>query len=463
MNDVTRKFVRQIASTGDFPQNTIEETKKAIIDTVGCMIAGVQSPIGRTAIEVLGGFGGAKEATVLGDGRKLPAPIAAYVTGQCCVGPDLSDNYKPGTIIISHPGEGIVPAVLAMAEKINASLEQVFQATILGYETAGRYAEAIEPRRPEVYSFSTHYTLAAAIACAQLLNLDENQTINALGIAGTLAPLPVTMAMWGFRESQRPASWHRDMPGHACFAGVLASLFARTEFKATHLLLENETNYFKIAGSDNYNPDKLFENWGRQFVIDAITYKAIPSCYFNQPCVEAVRLLMKENKLKIDEIDKIDLYAPTMLAKNFSYYPPITSVDTASSVKYLTAMYLLTEDPGPDWYLDFERYLETEAYRHIADKIEVHLDDELQRLLEEDHRLYARAVVTIGETLYEKRVSFVKGSPENPFAMNDIEAKFLKLAGPIVGHKKAESFLETIETYDRTRSMRQIVADLEVE
>lgn len=463
MNGVTRKFVRQIAGIYDFPQNTIKETKKAIIDTVGCMIAGVKSPIGQTAIEVLGGFGGAEEATVIGDGRKLPAPIAAYVTGQCCVGPDLSDNYKPDTIIISHPGEGVIPAVLAMAEKIGASLEQVFRATILGYETAGRYALAIEPRRPEVYSFSTHYTLAAAVACALLLDLDEDRTINALGIAGTLAPLPVTMAMWGFRESQRPASWHRDMPGHACFAGVLACLFAQTKFKATHLLFENETNYFKIAGSDTYDPEKLFENWGCQFVIDAITYKAIPSCYFNQPCVEAVRLLMEENELKIDEIRKIDLYAPTALGKNFSYYPPRTSVDTASSVKYLTAMYLLTEDPGTDWYLEFERYLETEAYRHIAEKIEIHLDDKLQRLLEEDNRLYARAVVWIGETRYEKRVSFVKGSPENPFAMSDIEAKFLNLAAPIVGNKKAEGFLETIESYDRTRNMRQIVADLQVE
>ena len=172
---------------------------------------------------------------------------------------------------------------------------------------------------------------------------------------------------------------------------------------------------------------------------------------------------MEENELKIDEIRKIDLYAPTALGKNFSYYPPGTSVDTASSVKYLTAMYLLTEDPGPDWYLEFERYLETEAYRNIAEKIEVHLDNKLQRLLEEDNRLYSRAVVWVGDTRYEKRVSFVKGSPENPFAMSDIEAKFLNLAAPVVGNKKAEGFLETIETYDRTRSMRQIVADLQVD
>ncbi len=460
MEGVTQQFVQQVVGTESFPEKTITETKKAIIDTVGCMIAGARSPVGRAAIEVFGSFGGLPEATVLGDGRKLPAPIAAYITGQCCVGPDLSDNFKPGTIIISHPGEGIVPAVLAVAEKVDASLQKVFAATILGYEMAGRYALAIEPRRPEVYSFSTHYALAAAVACARVLGFDEAETVNALGIAGTLAPLPVTMAMWGFREDQRPASWHRDMPGHACFAGITAALFARTPFKASHLLLEKETEFFKIAGSAHYDPDKLFADWGRTFVIDSITYKQIPSCYFNQPCIEAVRLALEENDLKVDDVKKIDLFAPTKLGKNFSYYPPGTSVDTASSVKYLTAMYLLTEDPGPDWYLAFDQYLENEAYRRIADKIEVHLDEGLQQLLDDQDRLLGKAAVWVGDTRYEKEVSFVKGSPENPFTMSEIQDKFMKLAAPIVGGKNAKRFLKTIEDDPGERSMAQIITEL---
>ena len=460
MEEVTRRFVRQLVDTNDFPSKTVEATKKAIIDTVGCMIAGVRSPIGQAAIDVFGGFGGRPEATVIGDGRKLPTPICAYITGQCCVGPDLSDNYKPGTIIISHPGEGIVPAVFALAEKIDASLEQIFAATIIGYETAGRYAQAIEPRRPEVYSFSTHYTLAAATACARLLGFDERQTVNTLGIAGTLAPLPVTMAMWGFREHQRPASWHRDMPGQACFAGISAALFAQTPFKATHRLLEDETAFYKIAGSENYDPQRLFEDWGRSFIIDAITYKQIPSCYFNQPCVEAVRLLLAENDIRVDEIGKIDLYAPTMLAKNFCHYPPTTSVDTASSVKYLTTMYLLTADPGPDWYLDFQRHLESEAYRHIADKIEVHLDETLQRQLKEEGRLIAKAAIEVGPRRLEKAVSFVKGSPEDPFSMEEIQAKFMKLCEPVIGAGRAERFLSTIDDYPTDKRTSALVDEL---
>jgi 2-methylcitrate dehydratase PrpD len=460
MKNITQKYIKQILNTNfkDFSEKTIEETKKAILDTMACMIAGVQSPVGKTAIKVLAELGGTEEATVIGYGKKLPAPIAAYITGQCCVGPDLSDNYQPESIIISHPGEAVIPAVLALGEKIDASLEDIFVAVILGYETVGRYAIAIEPRRPEVYSFSTHYTLGAAIGCIKLLKLNEEEAINALGIAGTLAPLPVTMPMWGFRE--RPASWHRDMPGHANFAAVMACLFAQTEFKGTHLLLEEDTKYYKIAGSDNYQPEVLFKNWGERYVVDAITYKTIPSCYFNQPCIEAVRLLMEENNLDINNVQKIELYAPTNLAKNFIYYPPKTSVDTASSVKYLTAMYIMTKKPGPDWYLNFDKYLKMDNYQNIAEKIQVLEDTELQKILEEQGKVLGKVKISTKEQEYEKTVEWVKGNPHKPYSLKDIENKFMLLSESVIGKEIAKNIVEKIKAFDRSENISNIFSGL---
>lgn len=460
MKDITKAYVRQILDMKieDIPQSVIGETRRALLDTIGCMVAGVQSPIGKSAIQALGLMGGAKEATVIGDGRKLPAPIAAYINGQCCVGPDLSDNYKPGSIIITHPAEGVIPPVLAIAEKTGASLQDLFLAVIAGYETAGRYARAIEPRRMEVYSFTTQYGIAGGAACAKLLNYGEDKAINLLGIAGTLSPLPVTMPMWGFKGEQRPASWHRDMPGHSSFAVVTAALFADTDFKATHLLLEEDTEFFKIAGSDHYDVECLFDDWGKSFVLEKITYKSIPSCYFNQPCIEAVRLCMEENGIKLDEVKKIELHAPTVLARNFIYYPPQTAVDTASSVKYLTAMFLLTGKPGTDWYLKFQSYLQNEEYRSIAAKIEVIEDEELQGLLEREEKLFGKAVIETAGATYEKMTDVVYGAVENPFSMEEIEDKFVMLAEPVLGRKKAERAVKAVEEAELTSSVNEIVS-----
>ncbi len=458
MDNVTKKFVKQVLDTNidDFSKKTIEETKIAILDAVGCMIAGTQSPIGKTALEVIGGFGGVKEATVIGVGTKLPAPLAAYITGQCCMGPDLSDNYMATSYIISHPGEAVIPAVLALGEKMGSSLEDVFTAVILGFETAARYAYSIEPRREEVYSFSTHYTLAAAVACAKMLHYDEDKAINVLGIAGTLAPLPVTKLMWGFRE--RPASWHRDMPGHSNFAAVMACLFAETDFKGTHLLLEDQAKYYKIAGSDHYHPELLFEGWGKEYAIEKIFYKSIPSCYFNQTCIQATTDLIEENGLQLEEIDSIKLYAPTEFAKNFIYYPPRTSVDTASSVKYLAAMQLLTHKPGPDWYLDFDKYLNMNEYQAIASKIEVFPDDGLQEIFNKEEKIFGKSEITTGGKVLEKSVQWIKGSPYRPFTREELIQKYRYLSVPVVGIQKAKSFADEILYFDRKKSIKEIIS-----
>lgn len=460
MENITKEYIRQVLDTkfDDFSKETIEETKMAILDTVACMIAGTQSPIGKNALEVVGSFGGVEESTVIGDGRKMPAALAAYITGQCSMGPDLSDNYQETSYIISHPGEAVIPAVLALGEKFGASLEDVFTAVILGYETAARFANSIEPRREEVYSFSTHYTLAAAVACAKMLHYDEDRAINTLGIAGTLAPLPVTKLMWGFRD--RPASWHRDMPGHSNFAAVMACLFAETDFKGTHLLFEEKTKYYKIAGSDYYKPELLFESWGKKYAIDKITYKAIPSCYFNQSCIQATVDLLEEHDLKIENVDKIELYAPREFAKNFIYYPPQTTVDTASSVKYLTAMYLLTKKPGPDWYLDFEKYLNMADYQAVASKIEVFPDDALQDVFDKEEKIFGKAKITAGGKTIEKAAQWVKGSSHLPFTKEELILKYKSLSAPVVGSAKAEAFLKDILALNRKKNIKEVIAQL---
>lgn len=277
MLEVTKKYVEQLQRTNfsDFSTETKIEVKKAVLDTMGCMLAGIKSPIGKATLKVFEDFGGRAESSVVGSRGKMPAAVAAFINGETCVGPDLSDNYQPKSVIISHPGEAVIPAVLALSEKHGSILKDFYTAVILGYETAGRYAKAIEPRRTEIYSFSTHYTLAAAAACGKLMGFSNYQMEKNLGIAAAMGSLPITAPMWGFRE--RPASWHRDMPGFSNFAAVVASSYAETDFEASHKVFDPETKYYKIAGSEEYNEEMLFEGWGKAFVIDKITFKQVPS------------------------------------------------------------------------------------------------------------------------------------------------------------------------------------------
>lgn len=451
MQSVTDRFVEQVygISFSSFSEKTVKEAKKALVDTLGCMIAGVRSEIGKATMQVFSSYDGENESSVLGAKRKLPAALAAYINGETCVGPDLSDNYQPESIILSHPGEAVIPPVLALAERRNASLKELLVAIIAGYEMDGRYAWAIEPRKPGVYSFSTHYTLAGAVGCGKILNFDPYKMKKNLGIAGALASLPVTSPMWGFRD--RPASWHRDMPGHTSFSAVVASSYAQTSFEGTRRLLDPDVEFYKLAGSDNYDTERLFKNWGEEWVIESITYKQIPSCYFQQTGIEAVRLLVENNGIANSEIKKIDIYQPTHFARNFVEYPPRTSVDTASSLKYLVACYLLDRNISVAWYEKFSDYLKGDDFKSIAEKTEIHMDEDLQKLFEEQNIVKGRAVIETSRGTFQQelRLEELKGNTHNnPMSYEEIEEKFVKLCEPVIGTENALSFLSAINRND---------------
>ena len=461
MRNITDAFIEKVQRMNleELDESVVREAKKAVLDTIACMIVGTNSDIGKATMEVFSEFGGKEEAMIVGRGKKYPAAISAYINAETCVGPDLSDNYQPDSIIISHPGEAVVPPVLAVAERENATLGDFLVAVIAGYELAGRYARAIEPRRPEVYSFSTHYTIAGALGCAKLLRFDDRRMKTTLGVAGALGSLPVTSPMWGFRE--RPASWHRDMPGHSSFSAVLASQYAQTDFQACRRLLDPEIAFYKLAGSENYDPNLLVENWGGGWVIENITYKKIPSCYFQQTGVEMVRLLVEEHSLGNDDIAAIDIYQPKNFAANFIEYPPQTSVDTASSLRYLISAYLLNRKIGPDWYEKYREYLVRRDFQEIADKVTIHKDEDLQRLFDTETIVKGRArLQTRDGKVFEKelRLEQIKGNfQNNPMAYEEIVDKFMDLSAPVVGKANARKFVDVLESGAYDGRMRAVV------
>ena len=67
----------------DLDDKTIQSTKTAILNIVGCMIAGYQTRIGNLHTEIAKDMGGGRDqSTIIGDGSKVSIPLAAYANGN---------------------------------------------------------------------------------------------------------------------------------------------------------------------------------------------------------------------------------------------------------------------------------------------------------------------------------------------------------------------------------------------
>src|SRR4051794_5325802 len=95
--------------------DAVGTAKRSILDTLGVCIGGIgMMPSMGELVDLLGDERPA-ESTILGTGRRVPARTAAFVNGTAAHVLDYDDMHE---IMGAHPSGPIIPAALALAERI---------------------------------------------------------------------------------------------------------------------------------------------------------------------------------------------------------------------------------------------------------------------------------------------------------------------------------------------------------
>ena len=141
---VTERMAEFIVETNwaDFPELVTERAKKAVVDTVGVTLAGVNEPVGRTVADFARKMGGAPEAGIIGSGARAAAPLAALANGAMGHALDFDDS---SYLLSGHPSVVVLPAVLAQGEAQGASGREVLEAFIIGYEISTKLGQGLNP------------------------------------------------------------------------------------------------------------------------------------------------------------------------------------------------------------------------------------------------------------------------------------------------------------------------------
>src|SRR5258708_1259959 len=128
-------------SLEDVPEHVRHEAKRLVLDTLGCLIAGVDCEIGSIASTMAGWFGGQSRATIAGRQSRGSVLGAIYANARTANALDFDETFPVG----AHFGSAGVAAALALAEELGLSGAEMLLATVAGYELAGRVASYIGP------------------------------------------------------------------------------------------------------------------------------------------------------------------------------------------------------------------------------------------------------------------------------------------------------------------------------
>lgn len=347
-------------SIDDVPENVCRTAKNSILDCVGVAVAGAREPASEMVIDFAEMAGGHPEATIIARDRKAAPTEAAFVNATMAHALDFDDSTDT---LGGHPTVVILPAVLALGQRIHASGRDVLEAYIAGFEVEAQLAKLVNF---EHYDKGWHPTatlgvFGSAAACAKLLRLDHAKTAMALSIAVSLA----CGVKENFGTMTKPLH-----TGISSRNGLTAAMLADKGFTAKKSAFEGKKGFFEVYnGSGNYRVENIEPLFGNPWDLaqPGVAIKQYPCCGSTHPAIDAVIHLVSQNDLSAHDIEKMQVSThPRRLAH--TNRPLIqTSLEAKFSVQYVTAVAAVSRWVGLDDFSDAA--LKREAVQEMLRKV----------------------------------------------------------------------------------------------
>lgn len=261
--DLTRKIAKFIVKTdvSNIPSIVYEYAKIAFMDWYAVTMGGKDQPLVSKLIHLADIMGGHAQATVLGHDVKTNISLAALINGSASHALDYDDHtFFRNTPM--HPSVTLFPSLLAFSEWKEKSGSDFLTSYIIGFKVGACVGSCLDAEHYLAgwHSTSTLGRIASAAGCAKLMGLNEQQTVYALGIAGTQAS--------GFKRVFGTMSkpFHA---GRASQIGLEAALLASQDFTSAEDILEGPAGFFQLLkGHVNEEAvDSLGKTWDIEDVI----------------------------------------------------------------------------------------------------------------------------------------------------------------------------------------------------
>ena len=225
------------------PSPVVEKTKHHLLDTIAAMLSGSRLLPGKEAISFVRSLGGAKEACVTGSRIVTTAANAALANGMLAHADETDDSHAAS---LTHPGCGIVPAALAMAERERRNGTALLRAVALGYDVGCRLTLSLDAHQFREDGHSTHSfgpMFGAAAAAGALAGLKESQIRYVLSYTAQQAS---GISCWMRDEEHIEKAF--DFGGMPARNGVAAAAMVAHGFTAVEDVFAGERNFFVAYG-----------------------------------------------------------------------------------------------------------------------------------------------------------------------------------------------------------------------
>ena len=416
IRNLTDLFVSGIlqAKFTEIPNHFYSKAKECLLDYLGVTVSGAY--LLRDKEQSVIQYANTVEGChVIGMSETVQANLAALLNGISSHVIELDDGHRIGML---HLGAPIISALLAIAEKEGIPSDDFIRGVVVGYEVAIRLACCVQPgcKLKGYHATGTCGTVGAAMGIAAALHFDEEQMKSTFSAACTSAAGILEMIEGDTELKPYNA-------GRAAMDGIAAAYIGRARFKAPEDALGGRRGFLKVM-TDEPKLTFVTDFSDNKYLIEGIYVKPYAACRHCHPAIEAALHIRKQNGFDLNAVEEI-LVDTYKLAVGGHDHTRIQGVNSAKmSIPYSLSVALCTGKAGLDEYTD--NFIANDQIQSITDKVCVRAVEELTSLCPQ--KRVAEVTVKTSKGIFQERVDYPKGEPENPISRQELEEKFRSLA-----------------------------------
>ena len=387
--------------------------EELLIDVAGLCVAARGTDYVRALI---GSVDAGGPCTAIGHGGGFGAEDAAMINGTAAHGEDFDDTFEGGPV---HSGAVIVPAVLAACERFSRDGGAALLGVASGVETLCRLS-LVAPKRIHKAGFhptSVLGAMAAAVGVSAALGLSRKQSVDALGIAGSMAG--------GIIEYLAEGAWTKRLhAGWAARAGLHAARIAREGFLGPRTVFEGTHGLFSgFAHTDAGDFDALTGDFGSRWAMTGITFKPYATGTMNQPYIDCALRLARKGFAAEDVAEVLcetaEGYVHRLWEPLASKHRPANDYAAKFSTPFNVAVAFVTGGAGFEAFT--EKTVGDPRILALASKVRYAVDP--GNPYPKAYTGHVRMTLKDGR-VFEERQPHIRGGVHEPLSREDIERKF---------------------------------------
>lgn len=437
------RYAAQVANQG-LPTAVVERAKCHILDTLAAIVSGAALEAGRAGQSYAASLGGKPVASILGTDLRAPLVEAALANGMAAHADESDDSHEESQ---THPGCGVIPAAIVVAEQQRSSGMAFLRAAVLGYEMTIRFglafASGMTFKNSSLASHAYGPLFGGGYAAGVLLRFGVEQFRILLNY---LAQEASGLTTW--RLDQRHTLKSYVFGGMPASNAVKAAAIVRAGFTGAGDVLDPNNRNLLDAICPEPRPQALIDGLGERFSILGTDIKKYPVGYPIAAPLAALESILATHRIAATDVNAVHVYYHDDWYKVIGDKTEMPDVN----LRYCLAAALLDGMLSFDAAHDAAR-MATSEVQAMGRRIEFrgplpHLD-----------RFAARVeIVARGHVFHAEQGRSVLGRAENFMSKEQIQEKAFELMSTVLDQGTTRQAIAMVDDIEHLPDIRQLIA-----